>query len=86
MKLPNAERAILPADKLLDYVLNEEHEQGGSKAQLLIAFGFRRDQWERLASDIRKFHLNADVRTVRESIYGTRYQISEPLETPSGRR
>lgn len=86
MKLPNAERAIVPSDKLADYVLNEEHERGGSKAHVLYEFGYRRAQWEQLSDDIRKFHLVAEVESVHETSYGTRYEISKTIDTPSGRR
>ncbi|MBI4670874.1 MAG: hypothetical protein HY741_04290 [Chloroflexi bacterium] len=85
MKLPNAERAIIAQDKLVEYLLNVEHERGGSKAHVLYEFGYRRENWERLADDIRKFHLNAQIQVVRESMYGTRYEISAMLVTPSGR-
>ena len=86
MKLPNAEHTIIAADKLVSYVLNEEHERGGSKAHVFIEFGYRREKWEQLESDIRTSHLVADVQTERQSAYGTRYEISELLDTPSGRK
>lgn len=86
MKLPNPERAQIGTDKLVKYLLNVEHERGSSKAQVLIAFGYRRENPQRLADDIRKFHLFADIQLQRESDYGTRYEISESLETPSGRK
>ncbi len=86
MKLPNAERAFIATDKLEKYLLNIEHERGGSKAQLLIEFGYRRESPQRLAADIRRFHLLADIQLIRESDYGTRYEISELIETPNGRK
>lgn len=85
MKLPNAEQAKISREKLVEYLLNIEHERGGSKAALLREFGYSRENWEQLEQDIRKFHLDADVRFVRETLYGTRYEISELMETPTGR-
>lgn len=85
MKLPNADLAVISLDKLVEYLLNVEHDRGGSKARLLLEFGYSRENWQRLEGDIRRFHLSADVKFVRETAYGTRYEISQVLETPNGR-
>lgn len=85
MKLPNRERAVIAAEKIVEYLLNTKHKRGGTKARLLVEFGYSADSWQRLDADIRLFHLNAQVDTVRETAYGTRYEIRAPLETPIGR-
>ena len=33
MKVPNAERAIIAAEKIRDYLLNPEHRRGAAKAR-----------------------------------------------------
>ena len=33
MKLPNRERAIIAHDKIIEYLLNEEHKRGGAQAR-----------------------------------------------------
>lgn len=85
MKLPNADSAIIDAQKLAGYVLNAEHRRGGSKASLLLAFGYDPANWQRLASDLHQYHLSADVDRTRATTYGTRYEIRAALQTPSGR-
>ncbi|MBI5653041.1 MAG: hypothetical protein HZC40_21725 [Chloroflexi bacterium] len=85
MKIPNRENAIIAPEKLTEYLLNIEHERGGTKARLLFEFGYDADTWQRLETDIRSFHLNTQVDVVRETIYGTRYEIHAALKTPSGR-
>jgi len=85
VKLPNPQRAVIAPDKLVRYLLNTEHKRGGHKARVLADFGYDAALWQRLQSDICRFHLNADVEAVRQTSYGTRYEIRAPLQTPSGR-
>ncbi len=85
MKLPNADNAIIDAQKIAGYVLNAEHRRGGSKASLLLAFGYDPANWQRLADDLRQYHLSTEVERSRATAYGTRYEIRAALQTPSGR-
>ena len=85
MKLPHPERAVIAPDKLIQYLLNTRHRRGGHKARVLEDFGYRSNFWQQLRDDILRFHLRADVGTVRQTAYGTRYEIRSPLQTPSGR-
>jgi hypothetical protein len=48
-------------------------------------FGYHVAHWQQLQSDIQRFHLNADVEVMRQTLYGTRYEIRAPFHTPSGR-
>jgi hypothetical protein len=86
MKIPNSDQAIIEISKLTDYLLNIEHKRGGSKAKLLLQCGYSLDNWQQLETDIRKFHLNADVNLIKETAYGTRYEIITELITPSDRK
>ena len=86
MELPNSDRAITAREKLVNYLLNIEHERGGSKAKLLIECGYSNHNWQQLGNDIRSAHLSSDVREVKEVAYGIRYIIIAPLMTPSGRQ
>jgi len=85
MKLPNSEYAVIEHEKLVSYLLNTEHKRGGAKARLLAQFGYHEDNWQQLESDIRYFHCNSDVDVMRQTMYGTRYEIRAPLVTPDGR-
>nr|WP_017716128.1 DUF6883 domain-containing protein [Oscillatoria sp. PCC 10802] len=71
---------------MTDYLLNPEHKRGGAKAKLLIQFGYSQETWQRLETDIREYHLDADVDIVKETAYGTRYEVSAYLSTPVGRQ
>jgi len=40
MTLPYLENAVVPLDKLTDYLLNESHPQGRAKARFFRQFGY----------------------------------------------
>jgi hypothetical protein len=85
MRIPNSDRAIIESSKLTEYLLNIDHKRGGAKAKLLIQFGYSIDNWQQLELDIRQFHLAQDVTVIKETDYGTRYEISSSLMTPIDR-
>src|SRR5215510_303152 len=85
MKVPNADRAVIAADKLTGYVLNVSHKRGGPKARLLLSLGYRSDNPQSLESDLRTQHLSLDVLLTHENAYGVVYEIDGPIKTPSGR-
>jgi hypothetical protein len=84
MKIPNAHQAVITQDKLCTYLLNIAHRRGASKAKLLLAMGYRPDDWQRLEADIRARHLTADVDREVDTEYGTRYEIAAALHGPAG--
>jgi len=85
MGIPNAHLATIAAEKLRDYLLNAEHERGGSKARLLLSLGYRRIEWDALERDLREQHLPLEPRLVKPNDFGVSYEIRGPIRTPSGR-
>ncbi len=86
MKLPNADLAIVEEAKVIDYLLNEKHRFGASKARFFAQFGFRREKWEDLAAALCKHGRQNEVTKVRETGFGPRYEVEGELTTPDGRR
>src|SRR5262249_24611546 len=86
MTIPNADRAIIAADKLTGYLLNMSHKRGSAKARLLLGLGYRSDAPHVLESDLRAQHLSLDVTRTQENAYGVVYEIVGPIRTPNGRR
>ncbi|WP_103670754.1 DUF6883 domain-containing protein [Pseudanabaena sp. BC1403] len=82
MKIPNSDHAVIEPSKLTEYLLNSEHKRGGTKAKLLILFGYSLENWQQLEADIRGFHFGVDAIVVKETAYGVRYEISANLLTP----
>jgi hypothetical protein len=85
MTVPNADRAIIAAEKLTRYLLNVSHKRGGPKARLLLSVGYRSDNPRSLESDLRAQHLTLDVTRTSENAYGVVYEIDGPIKTPSGK-
>jgi len=85
MKIPNAATAVIAEDKLVKYLLNDEHPKGGGKARLFLALGYEAGNWQRFASDIREQHLSQEVVASAENDYGVCYEIVAPLKGPAGR-
>jgi hypothetical protein len=59
MKLPRAEEAVVPQNKIENYLLDPGHAIGGSKAGFFLRFGFSREQWSLLADALRQHALAA---------------------------
>ncbi|MDZ4720851.1 MAG: hypothetical protein SH847_20530 [Roseiflexaceae bacterium] len=85
MKIPNAAQALIDQEKMVAYLLNPDHQRGGSKAALLMSFGYSSADWRQLADALRLDHLSQDILRVRETLYGSRYEIRALLRTPIGR-
>ena len=85
MKLPNAENALVEREKIADYLLNLAHLYGASKARFFMEFGFRTDDWQILAQALREHGQRHDVRRVRRTPFGPRYEVEGELITPDGR-
>ena len=85
MIVPNADRAIIAADKLAGYLLNMSHKRGGPKARLLLSVGYRSENPRSLEADLRTQHLSLNVTRTHENAYGVVYEIEGPINTPSGR-
>jgi hypothetical protein len=86
MPIPNAEHAVVSSEKLRDYLLNPSHRRGGTKAKLLIAYGYRRENWQQLEYDLRRQHLPQYAAAESENDYGRQFEIVGPITTPNGRQ
>jgi hypothetical protein len=84
MRIPNADRAIVAAEKLSTYLLNVSHKRGGTKARLLLSVGYRADDPGSLESDLRTQHLSLDAARTSRTGYGVVFEVEGPIRTPSG--
>ena len=85
MKLPHAAEAVVPQNKLENYLLHLGHPIGGGKARFFRRFGFRREDWPALAAALKQHALDNSVAGCSEDSDGTIYLVEVPLNTPSGR-
>ena len=84
MKLPNAENAVVEREKITEYLLNESHRYGANKARFFGAFGFRTEDWVTFAEALREHSQIHDVKKVRETGFGPRYEVKAGCALQTG--
>jgi FAD synthase len=84
MRLPHVDSAVIPPDKLRDYLLSPTHPVGRYKAAFLRSQGYEKDDAEVLARDIRSL-LDADAMPLETTHFGTKYMVSGTVTGPRGR-
>ena len=85
MKLPNHQDAVVPERKIRQYLLSLTHRDGRSKAAFFTRFGFVPDDWEALATALRRHAAEHEVVEVEATPFGTSYTIAGSLSMPDGR-
>ena len=83
MKL-SADDAVIPAEKLRDYILDRMHPDGRAKAEYLGRVGYSAAKWRRLEGDLRDLLRTSEARPGRVSPYGEKYEILGSLTGPNG--
>jgi hypothetical protein len=83
MKLP-ADEAIIPSEKLRDYILSPTHPDGRGKATFLGRLGYNQADWRRLEADLRRQILTREAKPAAQSAWGLKYEILGPLTGPNG--
>jgi hypothetical protein len=86
MQLPGLESAIVPRQKVEDYLLNLDHPIGGGKAKFFIHFGFQRERWEELVAALLRHAGENLVAEMLTDADGISYLIEGRMLTPSGRQ
>ncbi len=82
MKIPNTENAIIPTEKIKDYLLSESHPVGRFKAVFFNSLGYSAQNWEILVNDIRTILLQNDAEKTEDSEYGQKYKITGKIVGP----
>ena len=83
MKLTRHELHIDPL-KLSGYLLNINHIDGGSKARLLMSFGFSVEDIYKLHEAVLLHADNADVALLQTS-FGDKFIVERSMPTPTGK-
>src|SRR5665213_2117189 len=85
MKLSNAQSAAIRREKVMDYLLNPAHPDNGGKAEFFTQVGFRREQWEILATALKDLASNGEVTNATDSPHGKKYVIVGRMQSPGGK-
>ena len=83
MKIPNADAAFVPPEKLTGYLLAIAHPVGGPKARFFQAHGFDETNTAELEAGLLAIARGADAEAT-ESPHGVKYVADGDLPTPSG--
>jgi hypothetical protein len=84
MPIPNAASAFVPSEKLHEYLLNEQHPIGGSKARWFRSLGYDPADPSRLERDLLRQVQTSDDYSEKSSAFGTKYVVDGKITTPSG--
>ncbi len=84
-RLPNAQKAIVEAEKLHGYILSSTHPLGRFKATFFKNFGYSSENWEDFEKRLRELILSNEVSKVEESPFGKKFIVEGGLIGPSGR-
>ena len=83
MKLPGCERALVEEVKVRDYLLSPEHPVGRFKAPFFRSLGYSRDDWARLAADLRKLATDVDAEPAAPNQFGDKFVVRGILFGPA---
>lgn len=83
--LPNRHKCEIDDKKIIDYLLNLQHRDGGPKAKFFIRFGFSIICWRNLCVALKQHAVNNLVVEMVESEYGKKYVVTCEIATPDGR-
>ena len=85
MKLPNAIKAVVAREKIVDYLLNAAHPDNGGKADFFEALGFQRNRLTILATAFQVLAQTAEVTQSLKSPHGQKYVMVGRLQSPAGK-
>ena len=84
-RLPNAERAFVPEEKITRYLLDPGNPRSRGKPGFFGSFGFRRGAWHELAEALLRHAREGEVVGEDETPFGTQYAVEGALAAPDGR-
>jgi hypothetical protein len=85
MKVPHADEALVPKQKVVEYLLSTTHRDGRSKATFFARFGFSAATSDVFAEALRRHVAEHHVVEVEETQFGTSYVVEGALVAPDGR-
>src|SRR5258706_6428629 len=82
-KLPFAEKAVVPREKLLHYLLNEFHAEGASKAVFFQGYGYSKENFELLSGEFLRLAKTFDAKPKDANQFGKSFEIEGEIDTPN---
>lgn len=85
MKLPDADLAVVPNEKITKYLLDEYHPQNKGKAKFYTSIGYSLEQPNILADGIKQVAINGIVAEIEATPRGNKYIVEGLLNAPNQR-
>ena len=85
MQLSHAEAAVISAEKITDYLLNDAHPEGRSKAAFFRRFGFRPEEPHVMVAALLRLAHETEM-TESAFAFGLKYAGIGSLICPDGRQ
>ena len=84
MPIPFADKAIVPIEKVTQYLLNVDHPVGGSKAVWFIRCGYRPTDSDTLINDLRSIAQSCEEFVEQPFPFGVKYIAVDEVTSPTG--
>jgi hypothetical protein len=83
-KLPSSGGLLVERQKILGYLLNEQHPQGAGKAKFFRMIGFKAQEWHVLANALRKHGAERETASHTRTPFGDKYRVACEVDSPVG--
>ena len=84
-RIPNAENAIIDAEKLHGYILSFSHPIGRFKAAVFQKLGYSAENWKLLEATLKEIILSNAVEKGEDTEYGRKYIVEGFTISPTGK-
>lgn len=84
MPIPDAERALVPGEKVTGYLLSPSHPVGRAKAKFFLTHGYSEEGASVLAEDLRRIAAVGRVVEEEHTRYGRKYVVEGTILAPRG--
>ncbi len=84
MKMPGAERAVVDAAKIRDYLLSPGHRVGSAKARFFTQLGFEAENWQSLQDELLRF-AQGNAEAAGSNRFGQKYVVLGTIQGAKGR-
>jgi hypothetical protein len=84
VKIPGAERAVVDAAKVRDYLLSPEHRVGSAKARFFAQLGFEQRNWMVLQHELQR-SATQEAQLGVATRFGQKYVVPGTIQAPVGR-
>ena len=86
MKFPGADRAIVSAEKVRDFLLSPVNPRARGKSAFFQALGFNISNWETLRSALLDIARSVEANPGQKSEFGAKYEVRAIITGPAGRQ